>query len=131
MKLLYTLFSIVVLMSSAVFAQTEEKPKTYLFDEFGQISQKEVKQRTEKLRKKLQEPASKNGGLGAYLIFYSGDKQKSLRNMEILIRDVLFDNCRDCYGFSGPRIVFVQGGKAERLKIQFWLIPQGAEPPTP
>jgi hypothetical protein len=131
MKSLCALFLIFVLLSSVVFAQTEEKPKAYLFDEFGQISQKEVKQQTEKLRKKLQEPDSKNGGLGAYLIFYSGDKQKSLRNMEILIRDVLFDNCRDCYGFSGPRIVFVQGGKAEKQKIQFWLVPAGAEPPTP
>lgn len=129
MKLLCRLFLILVLMSSAAFAQTEEKPKAYLFDEFGQISQKEVKQRAEKLRKKLQEPASKNGGLGAYLIFYSGDKQKSLRNMEILIRDVLFDNCRDCYGFSGPGIVFVQGGEAKEQKVQFWIVPIGADPP--
>lgn len=120
-----------------VFAQQSENneqkedPKAYLFDEFGKVSQKEVKQRTEKLRKKLQEPASTNEDLGAYLIFYPDDKQKSLRNLEILIRDVLFDNCRDCYGFGGPRIVFVQGGRSEKQKIQFWLVPAGAEPPTP
>lgn len=129
------LFLILILISPTIFAQQSEndeqneKPKAYLFDEFGEISRKEIKLRTEKLRKKLQEPDAKNGGFGAYLIFYSDDKEESLPNTETFIRNVLFDNCRDCYGYNGPRIVFIQGGKAETQKVQFWIVPAGAEPP--
>ena len=131
------LFLVLVVTSSGIFAQQtgnneqKEKPKTYLFDEFGKISQKEIKLRAEKLRKKLQEHDSINEGFGAYLIFYTGSNEKSLRKIEMLVRDVLFDNCRDCYGFGGPGIVFVNGGKKEQQKIQFWIVPAGAESPTP
>jgi len=124
-------------MSSVVFAQQtesneqKEQLKAHLFDEFGKISQKEIKLRSEKLRKKLQERDSINENSGAYLIFYTDSKEKSSRQKEILIRDVLFDNCRDCYGFSEARIVFVNGGEKEKQKVQFWLVPAGAEPPIP
>lgn len=123
------LFLHLVLTSSTVFAQTQEKPKSYIFDEFGRISQAEVKKRTEKLKEKLQENAWKTNSLGAYLIFYYDEKQKSLRSIDKLVRDVLFDNCRDCFGFS-PNIVFVNGGKAKEQTIQFWIVPAGAEPPS-
>lgn len=51
------LFLILVLMCSVAFAQQsendeqKEKPKSYLFDEFGKISQNEIKLRTQKLRR--------------------------------------------------------------------------------
>ena len=125
-------------MSSAVFAQEtenndrKEKPKSVLFDEFGKISQKEMKLRTEKLRKKLLEKDSINEGLRAFLIFYTDEKTTTLRNEQNLITEILLpEDCRDCYGLGGPYILFVDGGKSKEQKIQFWLSPRGAEPPTP
>lgn len=129
------LFLILVVMSSTIFAQQtennvqKEKPKSILFDEFGKISQKELKLRTERLRKKLEEKTSKEEGLRAYLIFYTDDKTPSLKKTQEFIRDVLFDKCYDCYGFGGPHLVFVEGGKLNEQKIQFWLSPRGAELP--
>jgi len=126
------LFLILVLASStfSVLAQIEEKPKAYLFDEFNANSRVEVKTKTENLKQKLRETAWTEKPVGAYLMFFYNEKKKSSFNIEKLVRDTLFDNCRDCLGFS-PRIVFVNVGKSKEQKVQFWLVPIGAEEPKP
>ena len=135
--MLKILFLILFVMSSAVFAQQgenneqKEKPKSILFDEFEKISRKEIKLRAQKLREKFLERESKDSGLVAYLIFYTDDKIKTLKDTERIIIDVLLDNCRDCYGFGNNPFVFVKGGKLKEQKIQFWLSPRGAELPIP
>jgi hypothetical protein len=128
--MLKILFFILVFASSTILAlaQTEEKPKAYLFDEFNANSRVEVKTRIEKLKKKLQETAWTDKPVGAYLMFFSDEKKKPSFNIERLVRDTLFNNCRDCLGLS-PRIVFVNVGKSKEQKVQFWLVPVGAEPP--
>ncbi len=128
--MLKILFLILVFASSTflALAQTEEKPTAYLFDEFSASSKVEVKTKTEKLRKELHETAWTKNPLGAYLIFFYDDKKKSLFNIEKLVKDTLFDNCYDCFGFS-PRIIFVNMRKSKEQKVQFWLVPEGAEPP--
>lgn len=127
--MLRILFLITVLMSSTVLAQKSEKPKAYLFDEFGKISTKEIKLKTQKLRAKIREKAWSDEPLGAYLVFYYGENQKTPENLQIIIRNELFRECRDCMGWS-PNILFVDGGKSKEQKVQFWLVPFGAEPPT-
>jgi len=126
------LFLILVLASStfSVLAQIEEKLKAYLFDEFNANSRVEVKTKTENLKQKLRETAWTEKPVGAYLMFFYNEKKKSSFNIEKLVRDTLFDNCRDCLGFS-PRIVFVNVGKSKEQKVQFWLVPIGAEEPKP
>lgn len=128
--MLRVLFLILVLASSSVLAQTEEKPKAYLFDEFKGVSLKEIKTRTEKLKKKLKENAWSKNFVDAYLIFYYDKKQKSSDKQEKLVRFELSHKCYDCMGWNS-RIVFISGGEAESRKIQFWIVPQGAEPPKP
>ena len=126
------LFLILVFASSTFFAlaQTEEKPKAYLFDEFSASSKVEVKTKTENLRRTLRETAWSKKPVGAYLMFFYNEKKKSSFNIEKLVRDTLFDNCYDCLGYS-PRIVFVNVGKSKEQKVQFWLVPEGAEEPKP
>lgn len=133
-----TAILILLICVSSVFGQTvvndgdKQESKATLFDEFGEISQKEIKSRTLKLREKLQEPSSRKTQLGAYIVLYA--KTKKGKNIEIvrnLIVKGLSDNCRDCYGYGGRLIVFVNGGEVEKQKVQFWLLPLGAEPPTP
>ncbi len=130
--MLKILFFILVFTNSTflAFAQTEEKPKAYLFDEFESVSKVEVKKRTENLRNKLHDSAWKEKYVDAYLIFFSNAKKKSSFNVEKLVRDTLFNNCYDCFGWN-TKIVFVNAGESEKQKIQFWLVPEGAEPPKP
>jgi len=130
--MLKILFFILAFASStfSALAQTEEKPKAYLFDEFSASSKVEVKAKTQNLRKKLQETAWSEKPVGAYLMFFYNEKRKSSFNIQNLVRDTLFDNCRDCLGYS-PRIVFVNIGNSKEQKVQFWLVPLGAEEPKP
>ena len=130
--MLKTLFLILFFagLTLSALAQTEEKPKAYLFDEFTAKSRVEVKTRTEKFRKKLQESAHTEKPNGAYLMFFYDAKKKSSFNIEKLVRDTLFYNCYDCFGFS-PRIVFVRVADSKEHKVQFWLVPLGTEEPKP
>jgi hypothetical protein len=131
--MLKTLILILVFVVPALsaLAQTEEKPKAYLLDEFSPKGRVEVKSRTKKLRKKLQELARTEKPEGAYLMFFYDAKKKSSFNIEKLVRDTLFDNCYDCFGYDAPRIVFVNIRDAKEQKVQFWLVPEGSEPPQP
>jgi hypothetical protein len=104
--MLKILFFILVFTNSTflAFAQTEEKPKAYLFDEFESVSKVEVKKRTENLRNKLHDSAWKEKYVDAYLIFFSNAKKKSSFNVEKLVRDTLFNNCYDCFGWNVAKV---------------------------
>lgn len=121
MKSLCILFLIPVVMSSVVFAQAQEtsEPKAYKFDEFGKISNREFDKRFTKFLVKLQyeEPISTG-----YII--NSGKASEVSKRELKIRDGT-RRCHHC------RIVIVNGGKSKVLKTAFWIVPQGAEPPTP
>lgn len=136
--MLKTAILILLISISSAFGQSvvndadKQEPKAILFDEFGEISQKEIKSRTLKLREKLEERSSRELQLGAYIILYA--KTKKVRNIELVRKTIvkaLFDNCRDCYGYEGRQIIFVMGGETEKQKVQLWLLPSGAKPPTP
>jgi hypothetical protein len=122
------LILIIVLSASNLFSQTAEKPKAFLFDEFEVIPDREIRSRTQRLREKIHEKAWSNEPLSAYVVVYHPGANGSTKRLEKLMIDALFDQCYDCMGF-GPRITFIRGGKAKRQKVQFWLIPSGAEPP--
>jgi len=119
-----------LLLGSSLFAQTSEKPKAFLFDEFEKLDSPEIKLRTERLRKKIQERAWSKEPFSAYVVIFKDHQNSSTRPLEKRIIDALFEDCRDCMGLGGPRITILRGGKEKRQKVQFWLIPTGAEPPT-
>lgn len=136
--MLKTAILILLIYVSSVLGQTvlndsdKQEPKAALFDEFGEIGQEEIKSRTLKLREKLQETNSKHTGLEAYIYLYANkNKIKQFAETKKIIINALYDNCRDCYGYGGGRIIYLDAGKIEKQKIQFWLVPPGAEPPTP
>jgi hypothetical protein len=124
------LILMVVLSGSSLFAQTADKPKAFLFDEFEKFDNREINLRTKKLEEKIKEKAWSKEPFSAYVVIFSDEKNSSTRLLEKRIIDALFDDCRDCMGLGGPRITFVRAGKAKRQKVQFWLIPSGAEPPA-
>jgi hypothetical protein len=119
-----------LLLTANLFAQTAEKPRAFLFDEFERIGNQEIKLKTKKLRAKIAENAwSKGAFAGAYIIIWDDGNNRSAAKLQTLITNALFEDCRDCMGWD-TRITLVRGGKAKRQRVQFWLIPSGAEPPT-
>ena len=121
---------IVALLGSSLYAQTSEKPKAFLFDEFEKLDSREIDLRTAKLRRKIQERAWTKEPYSVYIVVFKDEKNSSTRPMEERISNALFRDCHDCMGYDGPRITFLRGGKEKWQKVQFWLIPSGAEPPT-
>ena len=119
---------IVLLSASNLFGQTSEKPKAFLFDEFGLIPDRQIRTRTQKLRERIQEKAWSKEALRGYIVIFHDEKTASPKRLEKVIIDALYEDCYDCMGF-GPGITFVRGGKAKRQRVQFWLIPAGADPP--
>lgn len=124
MKLIYSLFLIVVLMSSAVFAQTEENsikgeaPSAIKIEEFVNEPSGYVKMLTDNFLIKLQNEPTSQG----YIISYGLNKliierERFLRNY-ILMR-----------GFDSKRITFITGGFNKEIKTEIWIAPKGADPP--
>jgi hypothetical protein len=119
------LFLILIIMSSAVFAQQtenneqKEKPKSYIFLELGIANDAEIKAKMEEYSKELLKSDSAEG----YLINYGKAEKVSKRERQII--NGLDRHCHYC------RIVIVNGGESEELKTVFWVVPYGAEPPTP
>lgn len=126
MKKLSLLFFILVAMSSLVFAQTQEKgetsetPNAVKFTEFGKVTRGYVKMILDNFYVELNNNPSATG----YIINFGSAIE--ITRVEKVIRDQV--NFRK---FDRQRLVIVNGGKAEKLQTQFWLVPAGAEPPIP
>ena len=114
------LFLISVLFSSNIFAQTQEKPQAYKFDEFGNINEKAWKAKFDKLflkqRGKCQE--------GIYIIFYGTKNSVARKYIDYTA------NRRDC-DMEGTRTTFVQGKSQKLSKTEIWIVPAGAKQPMP
>lgn len=121
---------VLAIFSTQAFSQIDQtlKPKAYIFDEFGTAAQKEWKERIAKYRTKLEELSRSPVGDVALLVFY-GENFQRIRQSEVFVRDNLFRDCRDCFGFDGPRLTFVNL-IAKKSKVQFWIIPVGADSPV-
>jgi hypothetical protein len=120
------LFLILVVMSSVAFAQIDEKPKAYLFDEFGKISRGKWRKHIEKFKAKLQENRWSKKFSDGFVINYAVNVNE-LKKAESFARDFLFENCYDCFGNS--RIIFIRADFVKNQKTQLWIVPADAEPP--
>jgi len=120
------LFLILVLLSSFAFAQTEDKttvespPEAIRLEEFGKATNGYVKMLFDSFMVKLQADPNAQG----YILNYGTDKQ-------ILMREKQIRNAIAFRKFDRSRITIVRGGNIGALKTQFWLVPAGAENPTP
>lgn len=128
-KMWRILILVIAMSSSSLLGQTAEKPKAFLFDEFEIIPERQIRSRTQKLRDRISEKAGSIEPYSAYIVLYHPDTNASTKRLEKVIIDALFEDCRDCMGLHGPRITVIRSGMTNHPKIQFWLIPSGAEPP--
>ena len=120
------LFLILIVMSSVAFAQTEENtepqetPKAIKFDEFEKASNGYVKMKMDAFFVEL----SNNPAAQGYIINYGTDREIAKREKQIR-NSITFRR------YDVSRITLVRGGNREVIKTDLWLVPPGAESPTP
>lgn len=114
------LFLLLILLSSAAFAQTEEKPKATKLDEFEKATNGYVKMKMDYFYVEL----NNNPAAQGYIINYGTDREIATREKQIRVSI-------QWRKFDATRITFVRGGFREEVKSEFWLVPPGAENPQP
>ena len=102
-------------------------PKAEKIDEFGIISNSEWRRRMKVIGKKARE--IKDGDSQLFIINYGTEKEIAVA--EQLIQKYLYENCRDCFGYSNFKINYIRGGFAKKARRVFWIVPAGAELPKP
>jgi hypothetical protein len=91
-------------------------------DEYGVIPVGDEKLRLDNFVVELQnDPAAQ-----AYLICRGGRAGEARRRCERALNYVVSTR-----GIEGSRVVTVEGRFRERLTVELWLVPSGAEPPPP
>ncbi len=118
------LLLILVLFSSLAFSQKKQDLKAYKFFEFGKISNNLLKEKLENFRVEILKSSNAQG----YIINYG--KAAEIANLEKQIRRSSPRNC----GYDGAycgRIVFLKSNITKKKNTQFWIVPEGAQPPTP
>lgn len=116
--MLRILFLILVVMSSFVFAQTEEKPQAIKFDEFETATNGYVKMKMDNYFLELNNNPSAIGNI----INYGTNKEIAKREKQI----------RDSIKFrkyDASRVTLVNGGFRVIVQTQFWTVPSGAKTP--
>ncbi len=114
------LFLILILFSSIAFAQTQEQLEARKVDEFGNVTNGDVKRRMQDLQIELANDPTVQG----YVINYGTSKEIALRVKQIQ-RAILF------MALDGSRITLVEGGFRGIIKTEIWIVPAGAENPQP
>jgi hypothetical protein len=96
------------------------------FDRFGDLAFADEKKRLDYFAEQLE----KEPGSQAHIIVYG--KRGAPRAGEAQARaDRAKDYLVNKRGIAAERIKTVDGGLRERLKIELWIVPQGALPPPP
>lgn len=114
-----SLFIMLFVLSITMFAQTAETAKAYKFDEFGEAKDSVLTKKTKDYAAKVTEIPKATG-----YIFTYGEEKKILK-LEEKIRKVLRQD------FDASRFIFVTTTNRKVQKIEFWVIPEGTEPPQP
>lgn len=95
--------------------------------EFGKISNIEWQKQMKVIGNLAKE--IKDEGSQLFIINY-GTKQDILI-AERLTHKYLYENCRDCFGYSNFKINYLRGDSKGKARRTFWIVPEGAEPPKP
>lgn len=125
-------FLILVLMSLNVLAQTHQqtseqnnKPQAYKFDEYGKIMTKKLEIRLRNFFSEI----TKSDATGD-IVIYAPNEKKINQRVKVVNR---FFRLNSVGGFMDKfdisKISFIRV-KEENEKTEFWIIPQGAEPPV-
>ena len=114
------LFLLLIVMSSAAFAQTQEAPKPVKFDEFETATNGYVKMKMDYVYVELNNNPASQG----YIINYGTDREIAIRRKQISV-SIAWRK------FDGTRITIVEGGFRDGVKSEIWIVPPGADNPQP
>ena len=95
------------------------------FDEFPDISRNDEKARLDNFGIELQNDPTSTG----YVIVYPGRASKRAEVQDHFGR--VIDYLVNSRGMDKNRIRTIEGPKRDRLHVELWLAPQGANPPNP
>lgn len=122
--MLKSLLLILFVFSAMCFAQNEnppqELPVANKIEEFETATNGYVKMLMDSFYVELSNNPSSQG----YIINYGLPRELSKRRVQIM-NSIRFRK------FDESRITFVDGGFRPKIKTEFWMVPFGAEPPTP
>ena len=124
--MLRVLFLILVVTSSTVFAQNQEKvlskekPEASMQSDFGRVPNGQIRMLVDTFFLELQNNPTSQG----YIINYGKDREVAGR--ERLLRNHIVFRQQDA-----SRITFIRGANKKEFNTQLWIIPEGAEPPKP
>jgi hypothetical protein len=114
------LFLLLIVMSSLAAAQTEDQPQARKIDEFSAATNGYVKMKMDYFYVELDANPSSQG----YIINYGTEREIAIREKQI--RSSIFFR-----KYDSARITFVRGGFWETVKTELWIVPPGAENPSP
>lgn len=130
-----TIIGFVITINSYAFAAPVE---ARLFDKFGDICCEDEKARLDNFAIQLQNEPEVQG----YIIFYGGrrhnypychsSRQRLPRRGEAAARaERLKSYLVATRGLDSKRFMVVNGGYRESWEAELWIVPKGANPPTP
>ncbi len=124
--MLKALLLILVLFSSITFAQSEEKRISRIIDTFGVLGECDLGNRLESLRRELNDDPNVRATIFTYQSIDSlpdDFKRISLINgIKKQFRFLMIDE---------SRVDFIQAGFEQKQRAELWIVPLGAEKPTP
>lgn len=119
-------FSIPNFAQEILQSEDFQSEKSEKIDEFGQVSECDLGARLDHLLITLQEKASAKG----YIINYQGKDVLPARYESNLIERRIRNYLR-LRNFDLSRLILIDGGFREEQATEIWVVPGGAEPPTP
>lgn len=109
-----------IVPTGAALPDLLENKKATKFNEFGYVSNGNVRYFMDIFFQELFSNADSKG----YIINYG-------KPSEIVQRERILRNRINLRRFNASRIKFVRGGNKKEFITELWIVPQGAEPPTP
>lgn len=120
-----TLFLISILLVSCAFAQAQDKPQAYKFDEFGDLKEGVWKERLDNFSKILvSQPDAK-----LHIIVYA-ESGKSRVTIEESIRQYK-NYLRNNKKIEWEKFDIRRGGFKSLQTVELWIVPKNAELPNP
>lgn len=117
------IFLTLILSSSIVFAQTQEKPQATKIDEFGLLDGS-GKERFQNYAVELANDPLATLSIINYRGFDTSSKA-------LLFQLKKYERAIDFLRIDRSRVTIVDGGYRKEFISEFWIVPNGAEPPEP
>jgi hypothetical protein len=103
---------------------SQDKPKPVLFDSFNYSNSEDASARIDNWRNELNNTPQNTG----FVVVYGGQNGKR-GEVEAHLRGI--KQAFRLKGIDEKRIIISKGGYREKLTVEFWIVPQGANSPTP